>query len=101
MSVECFELIKLATQCGLEFAEWLRIQSGHTPLTSLSISGSTAQSSKREMPAGISNCSEVRDTLAQQQGIVVWNWRIGVVPAVIASSKLRYQSSARSYPRRA
>ena len=31
MSVECFELIKLATQCGLEFAELLRFQSGHTP----------------------------------------------------------------------
>src|SRR5262245_9092590 len=68
------------------------------PLTSLSMYGSVAKSSKRAIPAGISNCSEISETLAPQQGIVVLNSRIGVARATIASTKLRYQSWARSVP---
>lgn len=46
----------------------------------------------------MSNCSEVSETLAPQQGIVVLNSRTGVARATIASTKSPYQSGARSVP---
>ena len=57
-------------------------------LMSLSISGS-AWSSQRANPAGTWNCSEVSETQAPQQGIVVWNWRTGVARAVSRRSRAR------------